>query len=92
MIASASAGVELTRSVVVVMGNAEAAAGNGRLVFVAGLSTASATDEYSGRGVGMGAVREELAQAGYEVEIESESGRHTRITLSCKTCALRGAA
>jgi chemotaxis protein histidine kinase CheA len=63
-----------------------------RLVFVAGLSTASATDEYSGRGVGMGAVRDELAQAGYEVEVDSEAGQQTRVTLKRKALALRGAA
>jgi HPt (histidine-containing phosphotransfer) domain-containing protein/HAMP domain-containing protein len=52
-----------------------------RLVFVAGLSTASAPDEYSGRGVGMGAVQTELEREGYEVEIDSEPGRGTRVTL-----------
>ncbi len=59
-----------------------------RLVFVAGLSTASVSDEYSGRGVGMGAVQSELAQAGYDVELESQPGLRTRITLRRKFCAL----
>ena len=59
-----------------------------RLVFVAGLSTARTSDEYSGRGVGMGAVQSELAQAGYAVEIVSAPNRFTRITLRRSSCVL----
>jgi sensor domain CHASE-containing protein/HPt (histidine-containing phosphotransfer) domain-containing protein len=62
-----------------------------RLVFVAGLSTAGVSDEYSGRGVGMGAVQAELAQAGYDVELESLAQQCTRVTLRRKFCALDGA-
>jgi two-component system, chemotaxis family, sensor kinase CheA len=60
-----------------------------RLVFVAGLSTACVPDEYSGRGVGMGAVQAELEFAGYEVEVDSVPARHTRITLRHKFCSLQ---
>ena len=60
-----------------------------RLVFVAGLSTACVPDEYSGRGVGMGAVQTELESAGYEVEVDSVPARHTRITLRHKFCSLQ---
>ncbi|MBK7643335.1 MAG: Hpt domain-containing protein [Planctomycetes bacterium] len=61
------------------------------LIFVAGLSTARVPDEYSGRGVGMGAVQSDLAAAGYEIELESRPGEFTRFTLQHRFCALEGA-
>lgn len=61
-----------------------------RLVFVAGLSTAPVPDEYSGRGVGMGAVQAELAEAGYDVEVDSVPHQYTRVTLQRRFCSLEG--
>jgi len=57
-----------------------------RLVFVAGLSTASAPDGYSGRGVGLSDVQVELAEAGYGVELQTQAQVYTRITLKRAPC------
>lgn len=62
-----------------------------RLIFAPGLSTAEEVDEYSGRGVGMDAVQTELANAGYETEVESSPGQFTRLTLRLKFCSLHAA-
>jgi hypothetical protein len=51
------------------------------LMFVNGLSTSPSTDALSGRGVGMAAVREALTKVGYGIEITTERGRGTRLTL-----------
>lgn len=52
-----------------------------RVLFEAGISTSSAVDSVSGRGVGMDVVQSNVEQAGGTVEIHSIEGRGTRITL-----------
>jgi two-component system chemotaxis sensor kinase CheA len=52
------------------------------LVFLPGFSTRDEVTETSGRGVGMDVVRANLAGLGGVVEIDSEAGRGTRITLT----------
>lgn len=51
-------------------------------LFADGVSTAESVTEVSGRGVGMGAVREVTRALGGQVEVESRPGRGTAITLS----------
>ncbi len=51
------------------------------LAFVAGLTTSGETGALAGRGVGLGAVRDDLAGAGYAVDVASQPGQYTRITL-----------
>ncbi len=51
------------------------------LVFIAGLSTLERAGMLAGRGVGLGAVKSELARAGYEIDVASEHGRFTRFVL-----------
>jgi signal transduction histidine kinase len=51
------------------------------LVFLPGLSTREGADDLAGRGVGLDAVRAELAAVGYRVKLESEPGRFTRYVL-----------
>jgi two-component system chemotaxis sensor kinase CheA len=51
------------------------------LVFEAGLSTAAAVTDLSGRGVGMDVVRANVERIGGIVEIESEPGRGVVLTL-----------
>ncbi|MGH7293361.1 MAG: HAMP domain-containing protein, partial [Polyangiaceae bacterium] len=51
------------------------------LVFVEGLSTAVAGGRLAGRGVGLGAVREDLDRVGYAVDVTSEPGKFTRFTM-----------
>ena len=51
------------------------------LIFMAGLSTAKAVTEISGRGVGMDVVRANVERIGGAVEIESQLGAGTRITM-----------
>ena len=52
------------------------------LAFTSGVSTkAAALGELAGRGVGLGAVRSELQEVGYAVEIESQRGVGTTVTL-----------
>jgi len=51
------------------------------LVFVAGLSTLPRAGALAGRGVGLGAVKDDLDRAGYLVDVESEPGRFTRFTM-----------
>ncbi len=53
----------------------------GDLIFTPGFSTADAVDEISGRGVGMDAVRSEVASLGGRIETESRPGRGTRFTI-----------
>jgi len=52
-----------------------------QLIFEAGLSTASAVTNVSGRGVGMDVVRSNVERIGGVVEVESRSGHGTRMTL-----------
>jgi chemosensory pili system protein ChpA (sensor histidine kinase/response regulator) len=50
-------------------------------IFLPGFSTAGEVTELAGRGVGMDVVRNEVASLGGRVEISSEPGRGTRITI-----------
>jgi two-component system chemotaxis sensor kinase CheA len=52
-----------------------------RLVFAAGLSTARAVTEVSGRGVGLDVVAEVVTRLGGTVDVAFEPGRSTRFTL-----------
>jgi two-component system chemotaxis sensor kinase CheA len=52
-----------------------------RLIFAPGLSTASSVTEISGRGVGMDAVSAMVQSAGGTVDVWSEEGRGTKVTL-----------
>jgi len=52
-----------------------------RLIFEPGISTCSAVTELSGRGVGMDVVRRSVEALRGSVEVESEAGRGTTITL-----------
>ncbi len=52
------------------------------LVFATGLSTREAADDLGGLGVGLDAVRGELASVGYEVRAESAAGKSTRFVLA----------
>ncbi|MEZ4291889.1 MAG: chemotaxis protein CheA [Myxococcota bacterium] len=52
------------------------------LVFEAGLSTAESVSETSGRGVGMDVVRAILAELGGMVDLVSEAGRGTTVTIT----------
>ena len=51
------------------------------LIFVPGFSTASVITDISGRGVGMDVVRQNLAELGGRVEVESQPGLGTSVTL-----------
>jgi two-component system chemotaxis sensor kinase CheA len=51
------------------------------LIFLPGFSTAERTSDVSGRGVGMDVVRTNLKRLNGTVEIESDAGRGTTITL-----------
>ncbi|WP_454882759.1 chemotaxis protein CheA [Sphingomonas oryzagri] len=51
------------------------------LIFAAGLSTAQAVTAISGRGVGMDVVRANVERIGGTVEIDTTTGRGTRLTL-----------
>lgn len=52
------------------------------LVFLPGFSTADAVTDLSGRGVGMDAVRTAIERLHGSVQLESETGRGTRLQLS----------
>lgn len=52
------------------------------LVFEAGLTTASEISETSGRGVGMDVVRANLAEMGGMIDLASEPGKGTTITIT----------
>jgi two-component system chemotaxis sensor kinase CheA len=54
------------------------------LVFMPGLSTRKGRDAMAGRGVGLDAVRRELARIGYEVVLRFAQGVGTTITISPK--------
>ncbi len=51
------------------------------LIFAPGFSTADAVTDLSGRGVGMDVVRRNIQGLGGEVQLESESGRGTRVLI-----------
>ncbi|NNC48114.1 MAG: chemotaxis protein CheA [Sphingomonas sp.] len=51
------------------------------LIFAAGLSTAQEVSSISGRGVGMDVVRSNIERIGGVVDVESEPGQGTRMTL-----------
>lgn len=51
------------------------------LIFAPGFSTASVVTDISGRGVGMDVVRQNLAELGGRVEVESHPGKGTSVTL-----------
>jgi two-component system chemotaxis sensor kinase CheA len=53
-----------------------------QLVFVPGLSTRSGADEVSGRGVGMDVVKTNIAKLGGLVDLHSELGIGTKITVT----------
>ncbi|WP_029010421.1 chemotaxis protein CheA [Azospirillum halopraeferens] len=59
------------------MGNGEAV----RLIFAAGFSTAAEVTDVSGRGVGMDAVRTAVEKAGGRIDVSSEVGGGTTISL-----------
>ena len=52
------------------------------LIFMPGFSTAKLITDVSGRGVGMDVVRTNLADIGGEVQVESQPGIGTKVTLS----------
>ena len=52
------------------------------LVFAAGFSTAEAVSEFSGRGVGLDVVRSALEKVRGSVQLTSEVGKGTRLTLT----------
>jgi PAS domain-containing protein/HPt (histidine-containing phosphotransfer) domain-containing protein len=52
------------------------------LLFEPGLSTCSDVTEIAGRGMGMSAVRRDLAAVGYQVRVISALGRGTRVELA----------
>jgi len=51
------------------------------LIFLPGLSTAKAVTDVSGRGVGMDVVRNNIEQIGGHVDVESERGQGTKISI-----------
>ncbi|WP_257451994.1 hybrid sensor histidine kinase/response regulator [Archangium lipolyticum] len=56
-------------------------AGDARLIFLSGLSTAESVTAVSGRGVGLDVVRSQLEALRGSVEVSFEPGRGTRFTL-----------
>lgn len=52
------------------------------LIFLPGLSTKDAADELSGRGVGMDVVKTNIARLSGIIDVESEAGMGTRMTLT----------
>ncbi len=52
------------------------------LVFAAGLSTRDQADNYSGRGVGMDVVKTNISKLGGIIDIESELGIGTKVTVT----------
>lgn len=57
-------------------------AGRAELIFLDGLSSRDAVSELSGRGVGMGAVREAVAGQGGTIDVCTEAGRGTRFRIA----------
>lgn len=51
------------------------------LAFLAGVSTRQVRDDLAGNGVGMGAVRDDLAELGYKVSVSSQAGQGARIRI-----------
>ena len=67
----------LRKSAVAELSNAQAA----KLIFHAGLSTATAVTSVSGRGVGMDVVKANIEKIGGTIDVDSTPGRGTRFTL-----------
>ncbi len=55
--------------------------GVAEIIFAAGFSTAGPRSTISGRGVGLSAVREELARAGYTIDVGTQPGKMTRFSM-----------
>lgn len=53
-----------------------------QLIFMPGLSTAEAVSDVSGRGVGMDVVKKNIVALGGQIDIESNAGAGTSITIS----------
>jgi two-component system, chemotaxis family, sensor kinase CheA len=51
------------------------------LIFTPGLSTAQSVTDVSGRGVGMDVVKKNIVSLGGQVDVSSESGKGTRVTI-----------
>jgi len=49
-------------------------------IFVDGITTSTEVSRYSGRGIGMGAVKQACENLGGEVKVQAESGKGTRFT------------
>jgi len=60
-----------------------------QLVFASGLTTLSRAGSLAGRGVGLSAVRAELAEVGYDVVLSSQPNVSTRVTLAPRKIAPR---
>ena len=58
------------------------AASVAELIFAPGFSTAGPQSTIAGRGVGLGAVREELLRAGYAIEVHTQAEKGTRFVIS----------
>ena len=52
------------------------------LIFLPGFSTAEATTDLSGRGVGMDVVRRNIKELGGSIELKSETGKGTRFVIN----------
>ncbi|MGH7330197.1 MAG: hypothetical protein ACREJX_17765, partial [Polyangiaceae bacterium] len=60
----------------------EAAASVAELIFQAGFSTAGPQSTIAGRGVGLGAVKDELARVGYAIDVHTQVEKGTRFVIS----------
>jgi len=60
-----------------------------QLIFASGLTTLGAVGTLAGRGVGLGAVRAELAEIGYDVVVTSQPNVSTRVTLAPRKIAAK---
>jgi two-component system, chemotaxis family, sensor kinase CheA len=58
-------------------------------LFETGVSTKETVDEYSGRGIGFGAVRKTCERMGGALRVDSDEGKGTKIALSWPLSALR---
>jgi two-component system, chemotaxis family, sensor kinase CheA len=66
--------------------------GAAELVFRQSVSTAEAVTDIAGRGVGLAAVRDELAKIGWAIAVESEPSRGTRFVVTRRRSGLRPSA
>jgi chemotaxis protein histidine kinase CheA len=65
------------------------AAGPAELVFSQNVSTAESVSDIAGRGVGLAAVRAELAKIGWAISVQSEPSRGTRFVVTRPRSGLR---